>query len=427
MRVILANDSFPPQVDGVANTVVNYARIIGEKYGEVMVAAPAFPGSDDSGFPYEVVRYPSVKLTQKVGYRAGVPLSRKTYDSLTGFNADIIHTHCPMVSNILCRQIGLITGAPIILTYHSKFDVDIKRNLPFKGLQDSIVRLLLNNVDGCDEVWAVSRGAGESLKNLGFQGEYRVMPNGVDVPKLPADEKIVDDIREKYGLDGSRPVLLSVGRMMWYKNHRIIADALKIVRDAGLDFRMVYVGDGPDRAEIEDYVKSLGLSDLCVFTGMITDREYLRNIYFCADLLVFPSTYDTNGLVVREAAACGLGSLLVEGSCAAEGVDDGVNGILTEETAESVAKGIINVLGREGFSGVIGANAMKDLYISWEDSVAGAVKRYGEILDAKERGLLPKKKPSPIDGPEMELFAKLYNAYSKFHGRDFFKKLRGGQ
>ena len=73
------------------------------------------------------------------------------------------------------------------------------------------------------------------------------------------------------------------------------------------------------------------------------DREIVRAWYTRADLLLFPSTFDTNGLVVREAAACGLGSLLVRGSCAAEGITDGRNGILIEENAASLAA----VLGRQ--------------------------------------------------------------------------------
>ena len=75
----------------------------------------------------------------------------------------------------------------------------------------------------------------------------------------------------------------------------------------------------------------------CIFTGPVYDRDALRAWNTRADLFLFPSTFDTNGLVVREAAACGLASVLIEGSCAAEGITDGRNGFIIEETPEALA------------------------------------------------------------------------------------------
>ena len=77
--------------------------------------------------------------------------------------------------------------------------------------------------------------------------------------------------------------------------------------------------------------------DLVFFADPIRDRRRIRAWYCRADLFLFPSTFDTNGLVVREAAACGLGCVLIQGSCAAEGITDGRNGILIEENAASLA------------------------------------------------------------------------------------------
>lgn len=85
---------------------------------------------------------------------------------------------------------------------------------------------------------------------------------------------------------------------------------------------MVFIGSGADAAEVQEYAKPLGSK--CIFTGAISQRETLRAWYCRADLFLFPSSYDTNGLVVREAAACDLAAVLIDGSCAAEGVTDGV-------------------------------------------------------------------------------------------------------
>lgn len=146
------------------------------------------------------------------------------------------------------------------------------------------------------------------------------------------------------GAAADKPVYLFIGRIMWYKGLRIILDGLKKVRDAGGDFCMVFVGDGQDRPAVEEYAAQLGLTDHCRFTGTERDRDTIRAWYTRADLLLFPSTFDTNGLVVREAAACSLGSVLIEGSCAAEGITDGDTGILIPENGDGLAAALL----REG-------------------------------------------------------------------------------
>ena len=137
------------------------------------------------------------------------------------------------------------------------------------------------------------------------------------------------------------------------------------------------------------YSSSLGLDGKVLFAPAIHDREVIRAWYCRADLFLFPSTFDTNGLVVREAAACGLGSVLVAGSCAAEDVTDGVNGILMEENAGSMAEKLAAVCAEPALARRIGENAQRDLYISWEEAVKNAYERYGAVIDNYRRGLYP--------------------------------------
>ena len=232
----------------------------------------------------------------------------------------------------------------------------------------------------------VSEGAGENLRSLGYEGDYLVMPNGVDFPLGRADEAAVRDAAKEYDLPAGLPVFLFVGRMMWYKGIRIILDALKMLDDKGLDFRMVFIGGGGDKEEIVAYCSSLGLDGKVFFTPPIRDRALIRAWYCRADLFLFPSTFDTNGLVVREAAACGLGSMLVRGSCAAEDVEDGVSGVLIEENAASMAASLEHLLGRPEAMRAVGEGAQRELYISWEDAVAKAWDRYGAVIENYRSG-----------------------------------------
>ena len=387
--ICLINDSFPPVTDGVANAVVNYGRAITESGSRAVVATPAYPGADDSGFSFPVVRYPSIDMTKLVGYHAGFPFSEKTMQTLMEYPFDLIHCHCPITSAVLARELRARIHVPAVFTYHTKFDIDIANAIHAKLLQEGAKKLLVDNISAFDEVWTVSHGAGENLRSLGYQGDWRVMPNGVDFARGRVPEEDVRAVCRDFDLPEGVPVFLFVGRMMWYKGLRIILDALKQLKDEGRDFRMVFVGKGTDGDAIRAYAEELALCDKVFFLAPCYDREIIRAWYCRADLFLFPSTFDTNGLVVREAAACGLASVLIAGSCAAEDVTDGQNGFFIQENADSMAAMLRRLLPQRELMRQVGENAQKEIYISWEDSIANACRRYEVVLDNFRRGLYP--------------------------------------
>ena len=227
----------------------------------------------------------------------------------------------------------------------------------------------------------VSKGAGDNLKSLGYQGDCVVMENGVDLKKGLASPELVAELRQKHALPADVPVFLFVGRLMWYKGARIILDGLKMIANDGKDFRMVFVGDSVERPEIEQYAKTLGIQEKCIFVGAVHNREIIRGYFTLSDLFLFPSSFDTNGIVVREAAACGKASVLLRESCASEGIEDGKTGLLIEETGESMAKCLSFACENSEKLKVLGQTAMDEIYISWEDAVEKATKRYELVVE----------------------------------------------
>ena len=387
LNICLINDSFPPEIDGVANAVTNYADIITRSHGRATVVTPDNPAADDARFGFPVLRYPSVDLTRLVGYYAGFPFSPEIQGKLEQENFDLIHSHCPITSTMLARSLRDRIHVPVVMTYHTKFDIDIANAVSSKLLQEEAKRLLVMNISACDEIWTVSRGAGENLRSLGYTGDTIVMPNGVDFPQGRVDDSLIDEVTAAYDLPAGVPIFLFVGRMMWYKGIRIILDALAALRETGQDFRMVFVGGGGDKEEIVAYAEKLALTDRVFFADPIHDRKRIRAWYCRADLFLFPSTFDTNGLVVREAAACSLASVLIAGSCAAEDVIDGVSGFLIEENAESMTARLIELCKTPELVREVGAGAERELYLSWTDAVANACRRYETVIDNYRRGL----------------------------------------
>ena len=390
-NICLLNDSFPPVIDGVANAVTNYAYEIERNYGHAIVATPDLPGADDSAFPFSVVRYPSVDTRELVGYVAGFPFSPELASKLNSENVSLLHSHCPVSSTILARQLRESMDIPLVMTYHTMFDQEISKAVRSKIIRMEAVRALVSNISACDEVWAVSRGAGESLEKIGYTGKWIVMDNGVDLPRERAGAEAVKAVCGGFDLPEDVPVFLFVGRLMWYKGIRIILDALRKLKEQSLDFRMVFIGGGGDEAEIKGYTSELKLDDRVIFTGPVRDRETIRAWYCRADIFLFPSTFDTNGLVVREAAACSLPSVLVRGSCAAEGVTDARNGFLIEENAGALAGLLAELHGRKDLTRRVGENAAEELYISWAEAVSRANERYGIVIDNYRSGKYVKR------------------------------------
>ena len=103
---------------------------------------------------------------------------------------------------------------------------------------------------------------------------------------------------------------------------------------------MLLAGEGPDRTNLERLAQEEDLEDRAAWLGFIRNGDQLSSLYAMADLFVFPSLYDNAPMVVREAAANGTASVLVRGSCSAEGIVDGVNGFLSEDSPEDIARAI---------------------------------------------------------------------------------------
>lgn len=379
LKVALFNESFPPFIDGVAMAVKNYAQVIHDKFGESFVVTPRLKGIYDD-YPFKVIRYHSVRTNEKIQYPAGNPLSIPAIRTIRKEKPDIIHVHSPFSCSVLARMCSLDNNIPVVLTYHTKFDQDIDYKIGPKAFKKIAIEFVLKNVQSADEVWVVTKGCGNSLRNIGYKGAFRVMENGTDFPRGEARPDQISRLNEEFGLNPNENILLFVGRMMWYKNIKLILDAAHKSHLAGTDFKMIFVGDGLDIDEIKQYVRRRGMNSYVIFTGAIRDREVLRVLYSRADLFMFPSTYDTSGLVVKEAAACNTASLVVRGSCAAEGIEDCFSGFLCDENAASCSSAIDNALSNRTRLSEIGKNSGRYIYLSWEDAVSKAYGRYEEIV-----------------------------------------------
>jgi len=381
LKVGIGTDAFPPTTDGISNVAQNYAAEINKKLGEAVIITPKNPNQLDYKYNYEIFRYKSWWIPSKEGYSIGWPFKDELHQAIIDMNFDILHSHAPLATSYYFRRVVEKKKIPVVLTYHTKYEYDIDRRVPTKPARDFAYRFLLNNINAADEVWVTSEGTSDSLRKLGYQGDYIVMPNGCDLPITNVSAEDIAMIKRKHNVPENIPIFLYSGRMIWYKNIELILDACSKLKRDSKKFKLIMLGFGADETAIRHYIRKSGLKNDVIWTGKILDRQEILSYYGIADILLFPSVFDTNGLVVREAAACATPSLLVHGSCAAEGIDDGKTGFLCMESAHSVAVTLAKIMDNKELLRKVGKQAQSDIYISWEDSVQKAYKRYENLVE----------------------------------------------
>jgi len=384
MNVAFITDSLPPIIDGVARCVVEYAREFQNGgHGKCIVIAPHIPGSEEYNYPFPIFRFSSVPLP-KMDYRAGYPFMPSLVKKIRELDIDIIHAHSPFTAMTISKKLRKKFNIPIVYTQHTKWEFDIARAVGIPAVAKALEKFIYKNINSADDVWAVSKKTGEHIKTHGFKGDFIVRENGTDFPKSEANQDFIKDINKKYGLNEDIPVLLFVGRMMWYKNQMLTFNALEILKNKGFDFKMIFVGDGRDLEDMEKIVREKKLHEQVFFAGRINDRELLRAYYTRANIFVIPSTYDNAPLVIREAAACCCPSLVIRESSASEILEEfGENqtAFFADENPESIAECIIESFGDKERYRLVRKNAADKVYLPWSKVIVNSIAGYEEICE----------------------------------------------
>lgn len=369
-------DVFPPELDGVGTVVKNYARCLCEAGDTAYYIAPR--NEDPVGNrPFPLLLFKSIRMPGEP-YRVGLPLLDGDFNRTTReLRFDIVHAHSPFGAGRAARRIARRQGIPLVATFHSKYYDDFLAKTHSRTLARLGTKIVVDFYNTCDEVFAVNEATAEVLRSYGYGGRLRVMPNGTD-PWEPAG-RADKEIRKLFG-KAEGPLFLFVGQHNWKKNIRTVLDAVALFHKEQ-PCRMLFVGQGPDADAIKAYTKELGIEDVCRFLGHVADRESLMQIYAEADLFLFPSLYDNAPMVVREAAAAGTPSILVRGSCAAEGTEDGVNAFHCENGAVSLKNVMVAALPR---AASVGECARRTIPVLWQTLIADVRTRYLELIAEKQ-------------------------------------------
>jgi 1,2-diacylglycerol 3-alpha-glucosyltransferase len=379
-NIVLFNDSYPPIIDGVAQIVLNYAQTLGELGWNCTVVAPNAPGMPRRD-EIKTVRYFSIPLPGRYPYRIGMPeFDKRCMRELEKLDADLVHVHCPFSSGKLGLKFARKRHIPVIGSFHTQYQYDFENAVRSRGIARLFVKAIGKFYDALDEAWVPNEFTGGVLRGYGYRGAYACVPYGTDFAGVNNIAGLRANGNVLLGVEPDQAVLLFVGRIVKEKTPDFLLDVMLKLKSGGVSYKLILIGEGFHLRSMKKRCAQLGLGDVVIFAGPIYNREDLKSCFARADLFVFPSEYDTVGMVVQEAAALGVPSVLVEKSAAAEIVEHGVNGFVFPKNAGIWASKIAELLSSMPTLKSVGENARRTLSQSWNSAIQGALARYSALL-----------------------------------------------
>jgi glycosyltransferase involved in cell wall biosynthesis len=374
----LFNDSYLPILDGVALTVENYAHYLHKKQQQVCIITAKSPNYVDET-PYPVFRYTSVPILMRKPYRYGIPsIDWKFRKKLKQIPFTLIHAHCPFSSAQLALDIANEQKVPLVATFHSKYRDDFECAVHNKQLAKWMIKRIMALYERADEVWIPQAAVEETIRSYGYKGKVVVVDNGCDfVVDAQNINALKQQARSNLHIAPDMPVFLFVGQHILEKNTRLIIEALAAMKEK--PFQMFFVGTGYAEKYLKTLAADYNLSQKVIFSGMISNRETLKQYYAAADLFLFPSLYDNAPLVIREASALHTPSILVKNSTAAEIITDNYNGFLIDNSSEALKDRICTLMQSPEIIKQVGARASQTVARSWENVTDEVLHRYTQL------------------------------------------------
>ncbi len=372
MRIGLFTDCYYPQVNGVVTSVMLLKEALEELGHEVFVITVKIPDYDAS-LEKNVIRVPSIPFAKWKEFRVGVPtFFHNSFRQVRSLKLDIIHTHTEFSVGILGRFFAKYLHLPLTHTYHTMYEDYTHYVL---SIGQPVVKALMKKgskfyVQGYDLVIVPSQKTKKALRSYGVTNDITILPTGINVKqfnRLPKDSPIVQSLAKDYGYTPENKILLSLGRISQEKSIDFLIEAMPELIAKNPELRLLIVGDGPYRSELERLVQELSMEAYVCFAGRIPFCDVIQ-YYSLADFFVNASKTETQGLTIFEAMASNLPVIVYDDDNVADVVIDRESGYLftdqssylesvqlallsPEQTKEAAQKGkeIVDSLSKEAF------------------------------------------------------------------------------
>ncbi|MDA8335464.1 MAG: glycosyltransferase [Peptococcaceae bacterium] len=341
MRVGFFTDSYKPYTSGVVRSIETVTRQLEARNHQVFIFAPAYPGfKEDTGGVY---RFPSIQSPTNRDFYLAMPFSAHLKSRLKKLDLDIVHVHSPFMLGGLGARMARRLSVPLVYTYHTMYD-HYTHYVPIGQVTASraTLKFCVTFCNNCDLVLVPTGVVAGYLRQAGVRTAIECLPTGIAVNPSGDGDRLY--LRERFRIDPEVPVCLFVGRLGREKNLEFLLRSFALVSAARPDAVLVLIGGGPEEEAIRKMTGQMGLEDRVIFTGLLAYEDVGR-CYAGADVFVFPSLTETQGLVIGEAKAAGLPVVAVRAFATAEMVTGGgVDGFLTAAVESEFARSVLHVL-----------------------------------------------------------------------------------
>ncbi len=306
LRVGLFTECYRPIQNGIVASVDALASALRAHGHAVVYVAPRMPGYTE--LRDDLIRVPSLPLPTRTAYRLAVPLlDERDVRALAGLS--IVHTHSPFVTGWMGVRYARRLHVPLVFTYHTQLE-EYAHYVPFdlRATRNAAAHLTRAYANACDAVIVPTAAMECRLRELGVSARIEVVPSGIDVAQFTGGRRR-DDLRARLGVGPHEKMVLSVGRLGREKNLGLALEAFARLDDG--ETRLVVIGDGAHREALEREAARLGVAGRVTFAREFP-RSALPDAYASADAFIFTSRSETQGLVLVEALAGGLGVVAVD-------------------------------------------------------------------------------------------------------------------
>ena len=372
MRVTLVTETYFPQVNGVSRTLGQLVRVLRDSGDTVQIVHPDY--GEVSADPNTCLAR-SIRLPFYTELLLPLPPFGKVRRAIEAFQPDVIHVATEAMLGLAILRFASSSKIPIVSSFHTNFD-QYTHHYGVGWLKGLIWRYLRWFHNRTRETYVPSRATIGELEAKGFE-RLVLWARGVDASLFRPDRPGRLTIREALGFRPDDLVIGHVSRIAVEKNVGYIGQALALVIAARPHARILIVGDGPARPEIE-----AALGDSARFVGYRSGDD-LADHYAAADLFAFTSLTETFGNVILEAMASGLPVVAIRSGGPGDIVRPGETGVLIEpdQPAEVFADALIDLLDHPDRRREMALAARNyALTQTWEAIMAGLRARYERIL-----------------------------------------------
>lgn len=362
MKIAMFTDAYFPRINGVSVSVRSYAaeltklghevEVVCLEYSEEQQRSALFDEKEsDRGSPFKVVRIPSVRtIFSREDRMARLDKWHRIRREMDRFRPDVIHINSEWSIGYFGAMYAHHRRIPFVFTFHTMWEDYLANYIPFlpaqglRRLGKGVVKFYLKRAD---VIVAPTKRIAEVVREYGVQREVRVIPTGIPdgaAFSLPRSLQVSSRLFKKYPQLKGKRLLLFVGRIVKEKNLPFLYDVLEIVLGKSPKTALLFVGGGPFLEELSQLADARGLSSSVAFPGYMSSDD-LVYFYRMAQVFVFPSKTETQGLVTIEAMLAGLPVVAIGEMGTVDVMQGDHGGFMVGDDAGEFASRVLQLLG----------------------------------------------------------------------------------